>query len=150
MDYLSSIYFCWTTSPVYIFVGLPLQYIFLLDYLSSLLRRRANARNASFTPNNTGEKHTILQALLMKPIFSLFANVDKTGFFKTCLPVSPVLVLFQQQSFLKHANSPAITVRPGMYPKPVSVAVDFHAIMVSCVCFIISMVRTDLVKAQLH
>ena len=117
--------------------GLPLKYLSLLDYLSSLLRRSANARNTSYTPNNTGEKHTTLQALLMKPIFSLFANADKTVFFKTCLPVSPVLVLFQQQSFLKHTNSPPITDRPGMYPKPVRVAVDFHAIMVGCVCFII-------------
>ena len=57
----------------------------------SLLRRRTNARNVSYTPYHTGEKHTIspYEPLLIKPVISLLANAEKKPFFfvKTSLPM---------------------------------------------------------------
>ena len=47
----------------------------------SLLRRRANARNVSYTPYPTGDKHTI-STLLIKPIFSVLAHAEKRFFSK--------------------------------------------------------------------
>ena len=40
------------------------------------IRRRANARNVSYTPYPTGDKHTI-STLLIKPIFSVLAHAEK-------------------------------------------------------------------------
>ena len=55
---------------------------------SRLLQRRANARNVSYTPNLTGEKHTI-STLLIKPILIQFTRQRRENwvFFKTSLPV---------------------------------------------------------------
>ena len=62
----------------------------------NLLRRRVNARNVSYTPYPTGDKHTI-STLLIKPIFSVLAHAEKTVFFKaslrhvTCINVRSIL-----------------------------------------------------------
>ena len=80
MDCLSNVYLCWTTSPVCSDEGLTLG-------------------TPAIHQTTQAEKHTILRALLMKPIFSLFANADKTVFLKTCLstvssigPVSTTII----------------------------------------------------------
>ena len=45
-----------------------------------LLRRRASARNVSYTPYHKGE-NIPYQPLLIKPVFSLLAHAGKTGSF---------------------------------------------------------------------
>ena len=55
--------------------------------VDSLLRRRANAQNVSYTPNPTGENHTI-STLLINPIFNALTNVQEKPYFsKLGLPM---------------------------------------------------------------
>ena len=51
-----------------------------------LLRRRSNARNGSYTPNLTGEKHTISTFVDQNPFDSILANAEKS-LFQTSLPL---------------------------------------------------------------
>ena len=61
--------------------GVKLTFRALALRRSSLLRRRANARNVSLTPYPTGDKHTISTSLI-KPIFSVLAHAEKQFFSK--------------------------------------------------------------------
>ena len=46
----------------------------LITLNKRLLNLRCNTQNVSYTSNPTGEKRTLYQPLLIKPIFSLLAN----------------------------------------------------------------------------
>ena len=70
----------------------------------SLLRRRVNARNVSYTPYPTGDKHTI-STLLIKPIFSVLAHAEKQFFSKLVFDMLLALmyvVSFRNPSELSH------------------------------------------------
>ena len=53
---------------------------------SSELTRRANARNVGYTPNHTGEKHTI-SSFVDQSRIQFTRQFRKTAFFKTSLSV---------------------------------------------------------------